>query len=74
MERLNPATERNDVASVTTTSKRSENKFRFFHAESTDKRHCTYCDDGRESHLARLHASIHDRREEKNTNAEADVP
>ena len=48
---VNPATEGNNVVSMTTPSKRPENKSRFFHAESMDKRHCVYCDDA--SHIAR---------------------
>ena len=48
---VNPATEGNDVESMTTPSKRPENKSRFFHAESMDKRRCVYCDDA--SHISR---------------------
>ena len=42
---VNPATEGNNVESMTTPSKCPENKSRFFHAESMDKRRCVYCDD-----------------------------
>ena len=42
---INPATEGNNVESMITPSKRPENKSRFFHAESMDKRRSVYCDD-----------------------------
>ena len=48
---VNPATEGNNFESMTTPSKRPENKSRFFDAESMDKRRCVYCDDA--SHISR---------------------
>ena len=48
---VNPATEGNNFESITATSKRPENKSRFFDAESMDKRRCVYCDDA--SHISR---------------------
>lgn len=68
---VNPATEGNNFESMTTPSKRPENKSLFFDSESMDKRRCVYCDDA--SHISQLHARIHDRREEKDDSAEADV-
>ena len=48
---VNPASERNNFESMTTSSKRPENKSRFFDAESMNKRRCVYCDDA--SHISR---------------------
>ena len=48
---VNPAIEGNNFESMTTPSKRPENKSRFFHAESMNKRRCVYCDDA--SHISR---------------------
>ena len=48
---VNPATEGNNVESMTTPSKCPANKSRFFHAESMEKRCCVYCDDA--SHISR---------------------
>ena len=48
---VNPATEGNNFETMTTPSKRPENKSRFSDAESMDKRRCVYCDDA--SHISR---------------------
>ena len=61
---VHPATEGNNVESMTTPSKRPENRSRFFRAKSMDKRRRVYCDDA--SHITRdcTHVSTIDERKE----------